>query len=96
MKALAATAVACMMIASAAAAADGMDGRNRGGRDGGWGPNNGVVVDVPWSAINNPDNSGIPPRSNYEIHCRDVRHSCFDQWGVSEPGYGQCMAARGC
>jgi hypothetical protein len=95
MKALAAIAVACTMFANLAAA-DQMDGGGHG-HDGGWRQNSGVLVDVPWSAINNNgDNSGIPPRSAYEMHCRDVRHSCFDQWGVQEPGYGRCMANRGC
>lgn len=99
MKALAAMAIACTLFAGAfagSAVADQMDGRGHGGRGGGWGANTGVLVDVPWSAINNGDNSGFPPTSPYETHCRDVRHSCFDQWGVREPGYGQCMASRGC
>lgn len=101
MKWLVTIAVACTMFAGAAAAGQ-MDGRGLGGRGGqggggqGWGQNSGVFVDVPWSAIDNGNNSGIPPRSDYEVHCSDVRHSCFDQWGVSEPGYGQCMASRGC
>jgi hypothetical protein len=96
MKVLAATALACMVIATAtASAADQKDGRGRGGR-GGWGSNSGVLVDVPWSAIDNGNNSGIQPRSDYEIHCRDARHICFDQWGVNEPGYGRCMTKRGC
>jgi hypothetical protein len=94
MKAHAAIAVACSMFAGLATA--GEMGKPGQGGNGGWGQNSGVFVDVPWSAINNGDNSGIPPRSTYEIHCRDVRHSCFDQWGVDEPGYGRCMASRGC
>lgn len=99
MKWLGIVAVACTMFAGAAAAGE-MDGRRPGGPGGGgqnpWSQNSGVFVDVPWSAIVNGNNSGIPPRSDYEIHCRDVRHSCFGQFGVSEPGYGQCMASRGC
>lgn len=98
MKALAAIAVGCTLFAGLASA-DPMDARGHGrpdGHGGGWGQNSGVFVDVPWSAISNGDNSGIPPRSAYEIHCRDVRHSCFGQWGVREPGYGRCMASRGC
>ncbi|MFT3731081.1 MAG: hypothetical protein QM780_06590 [Hyphomicrobium sp.] len=94
MKALLGAAVACTMFAGLAAA-DGMSDRHRGDHGGG-GPDAGVFVDVPWSAIYNGDNSGIPPRSTYELHCRDVKHSCFGQWGVDEPGYGRCMASRGC
>lgn len=94
MKALATMAFACTMVAGPAVA-DQMNGHGRGGR-GGWGQDSGVVVDVPWSAINSGDNSGIPPQSGYELHCRDARHICFDQWGVDEPGYGRCMARRGC
>jgi hypothetical protein len=98
MKTLVVFAVACAAFISVAIS-EQMDPRGHGGGDHGgpgWGQNPGVFVDVPWSAINNGDNSGIPPRSPYETHCRDVRHSCFDQWGVQEPGYGQCMASRGC
>jgi hypothetical protein len=95
MRALAAIAVACTMF-SGLAAANQPDADNRGGHGGGRGQNSGVFVDVPWSAISGGNNSGIPPRSAYETHCRDVRHSCFGQWGVQEPGYGQCMASRGC
>lgn len=102
MKWLVTVAVACTMFAAGTASAVEMGGRGPGGGEGhggggqNWGQNSGVFVDVPWSAIDNGNNSGIPPRSDYEIHCRDVRHSCFDQFGVSEPGYGQCMANRGC
>jgi hypothetical protein len=94
MRALAIGILAASFFAGAAAA-DDMRGDHGPGRNG-WAQNSGVLVDVPWSAIDNGNNSGIPPRSNYENHCRDVRHSCFDQFGVSEPGYGQCMASRGC
>jgi hypothetical protein len=94
MKTLVAIAVACTMCAGFVAAGE-MEGHGHG-NGGGWGQNSGVLVDVPWSAIDNGNNSGIPPRSDYEIHCRDVRHSCFGQWGVQEPGYGQCMASHGC
>ncbi len=97
MKALGVGLFVCALFAGAAIAEDMRGPGGQGGGDrGGWGRNSGVFVDVPWSAINNGNNSGIPPRSDYEIHCRDVRHSCFDQFGVSEPGYGQCMASRGC
>ncbi|HML28015.1 MAG TPA: hypothetical protein PKE16_04100 [Hyphomicrobium sp.] len=97
MKVLAAVVLACVMSAGGASA-EPLDARGggQGGHGPGWGTNPGVFVDVPWSAINNGNNSGIPPRSDYEIHCRDVRHSCFDQWGVQEPGYGKCMANGGC
>ncbi len=93
MKIFAVTALAGVLVAGAAAAYQ-MNAHSRGGR--GWDSDPGVVVDVPWSAINSSDNSGIPPRSAYEMHCRDARHICFDQWGVDEPGYGRCMTRRGC
>jgi hypothetical protein len=95
MKTLAAIAVACTWF-SGMAAADAPTSNGHGDHGSGWGQNSGVLVDVPWSAIANGNNSGIPARSDYENHCRDVRHSCFGQWGVQEPGYGQCMANRGC
>jgi hypothetical protein len=95
MKALGVGLFVCALFASAAVAEDMRGGHGGEGRNP-WAQNSGVFVDVPWSAISNGNNSGIPPQSNYQIHCSDVRHSCFDQFGVSEPGYGQCMANRGC
>jgi hypothetical protein len=95
MKMFAAIAFACMIV-SGLARADAPGSNSHGDHGGGRGQNSGVYVDVPWSAINTGNNTGIPPRSDYEIHCRDVRHSCFGQFGVQEPGYGQCMASRGC
>lgn len=94
MKRIVIAALACTIGASAVLAEPAGD--RPGGDHRGWGGGTGVIVDVPWSAISNGNNSGIPPRSDYEVHCRDVRHSCFGQFGVDEPGYGRCMAARGC
>jgi hypothetical protein len=103
MKALIVGILICSVGAGAALA---QEMRGQGGGPGGgpggnggrnpWAQNSGVFLDVPWSQIMNGNNSGIPPKSDYQVHCSDVRHSCFGQFGVSEPGYGQCMAARGC
>ncbi|RUO99279.1 hypothetical protein [Hyphomicrobium sp.] len=98
MKALVTGLLICTVVAGAALAEDmrGPAGGGNGARQNPWAQNSGVFLDVPWSQIMNGNNSGIPPKSDYQVHCSDVRHSCFGQFGVSEPGYGQCMAARGC
>ncbi|MET0407303.1 MAG: hypothetical protein ABW006_02935 [Hyphomicrobium sp.] len=82
---------------AAGALAGEMHGPGGGGWHGGggdWGRNSGVLIDVPWNAIDNP-NSSQPPDPNKQ-RCRDARHICFDQFGVDEPGYGTCMTNRGC
>jgi len=91
-KTLAIVAAACTMIAGNAIAEEMSGGQGHGGGGhGGWDQNQGVFVDLPWQTFMNEANR----HQGYD-RCREVRHSCFDQWGVSEPGYGRCMDSRGC
>jgi hypothetical protein len=83
--------IATMTLISPAIAGD-MEGRHHGGD---WDRNAGVLVDVPMPQINYGNQNPQAADPNYQ-RCRDSRHICFDQWGVSEPGYGRCMTARGC
>lgn len=62
-----------------------------GGRGWGWGPGLNVFVDVPMTGAA----AGAPENPQYD-YCRQARHSCFGQWGVDEPGYGNCMRRSGC
>ena len=95
MKTLAIVAVACSLIAGNAIAEEMSGGPGHGGGGGGGhnglGPNSGVFVDLPWQTFMNEANR----HQGYD-RCREVRHSCFDRYGVDEPGYGRCMDSRGC
>jgi len=104
MKALGMVLLACVLT-SGAAFAEGMRGGPGGGGGqhggwgpggGGWGPNGGVFLDVPANGMIPNNYSSMPQKSDYEIRCSDARHSCFGQFGVNEPGYGNCMVSRGC
>ena len=96
MKTLAIVAVACTVMAGNATAQQ-MQGHGGGGwgqgggGHGGWGQGTGVFVDIPWQSLM----AGANTHPGYD-RCREVRHSCFDRWGVDEPGYGRCMDSRGC
>jgi hypothetical protein len=95
-KTLAIVAVACTVIAGNATAQQ-MQGHGGGGwgqgggGHGGWGQSTGVFVDIPWQSLM----AGANTHPGYD-RCREVRHSCFDRWGVDEPGYGRCMDSCGC
>ncbi|WP_156150658.1 hypothetical protein [Hyphomicrobium sp. 99] len=101
MKTIAIAVAACGIIAGGVAAAPAgiIQPKNISivhlthGRGGGWGPNTGVIVDVPWEAMgyNNP------PAPNPDANrCREARHACFDQWGTDGRRYGLCMQRAGC
>lgn len=60
---------------------------------GGWGPDAGVFVDVPWEALGN---TNAPPPDPNANRCREARHACFGQWGTDGRQYGLCMQRRGC
>ena len=94
MKRMALVVFAAMAVAGTAMAGEGYgNGHGNGGGQGGrgWGPGLNVFVDVPTTGAQ----AGAPQEPQYD-HCREARHSCFDQWGVDEPGYGRCMRSAGC
>ncbi|WP_290995726.1 hypothetical protein [Hyphomicrobium sp.] len=101
MKTIAIALVACATIAGGVAAAPAGMARStesslvqqtHGHGGGGFGPDVGVFVDVPWEAIaGNP-----PPPDPNANRCREARHACFDQWGTDGRRYGLCMQRLGC
>jgi hypothetical protein len=69
----------------------GQGGSGHGGQGWGWSSGLNVFVDVPMTGAA----AGQQDDPQHD-RCRDVRHSCFGQWGVDEPGYGRCMRSGGC
>lgn len=87
-----ALAIFAATAASSAIAGEGFGrGHGNGGRGWGWNSGLNVFVDVPMTGAAAAGQED--PRRDY---CREVRHSCFGQWGVDEPGYGRCMRRNGC
>jgi len=102
-KTIAIALAACAFVAGSAAAAPAdvtppmndsalqlAHGPQGGGR---WGPDVGVIVDVPWEGMGYGNPPAPGPAQN---RCREARHSCFDQWGTDGREYGRCMRRLGC
>lgn len=101
MKTIAIALAACATIAGGVAAASAGTTQptdsavvqpTHGHGGGGFGPDVGVVVGVPWDAIGgNP-----PPPDPNANRCREARHACFGEWGTDGRRYGLCMQRLGC